>query len=50
MVRRKSRLVISKTPGGYYRVYKEGPKWAIPFSPKEFITKADAKKWLASRR
>jgi len=36
---------ISKTAGGYYRVYKLTSKFAIPFSPKEFINKKDAREW-----
>ena len=46
MAKKKSKLEISKTPGGYYRVYKIGEKYATPVSPKEFVNRADAKKWL----
>lgn len=41
---------ISKTPGGYWRIYKIGKKFAIPFSPREFIRKSDAQKWLKKNR
>ena len=41
---------LSKTPGGYYRIYKIGKKWATPFSPKEFINKKDAKEWAKRKK
>ena len=40
------KLEVSKTPGGYYRVYKLGKKYATPLSPREFIRKAEAVKWM----
>ena len=46
MVKTKSKLEVSKTPGGYYRVYKIGPKYATPYSPKEFVNKKDAVEWM----
>jgi len=44
------KYTISKTHGGYWRVYRLTAKFAIPFSPKEFLKKSDAKKWLANKR
>ncbi len=41
---------ISKTAGGYYRVYKLTSKFAIPFSPREFLNKKDARAWAKSKR
>ena len=41
---------ISKTHGGYWRVYKITKKFATPFSPREFLNKADAKKWLMKKK
>lgn len=40
------KLHVSRTHGGYYRVYKLGEKYATPISPKEFIRRADAVKWM----
>lgn len=39
-------LEISKTHGGYYKIYKLRDGLAIPYSPFEFINKKDAKDWL----
>ena len=50
MIKKKSKLEISKTPGGYFRVYKIGKKYAIPYSPREFVNKSDAKKWLQKKK
>lgn len=41
---------VSKTHGGYWRVYKITKKFAIPFSPKEFINKRDAMTWLEKHK
>ena len=46
MAKSKIKLEVSKTHGGYYRVYKIGPKYATPYSPKEFINKKDAVEWM----
>ena len=45
-MRKKSKIEISKTPNGYYRVYKVGKTWAKPISPKEFSSIGDARKWV----
>ena len=47
---RKCKLEISKTGKGYYRVYKNNGKIATPFSPREFSSIGDARKWLKSKK
>ena len=42
----KSKIEISKTPNGYFRVYKVGKSWAKPLSPREFSSIGDARKWV----
>lgn len=43
----RTKLEISKTYGGYYRVYKIKNSIAEPFSPREFSSIGDARRWLA---
>lgn len=43
---RKSKLEISRTHGGYYRIYKNDGKIASPYSTREFGSIRDARKWL----
>jgi len=50
MAKKKTKLEISKTAGGYYRVYKVSSKYAVPFSPREFLNKADARKWMLKNK
>jgi len=47
---RKCKLEISKTGQRYYRVYKNNGKTATPFSPREFSSIGDARKWLKSKK
>ena len=43
---KRSKLEIAKTHSGYYRVYKNDGKTASPYSPREFSSIGDARKWL----
>ena len=45
-----AKLVIAKTHGNYYRVYKDTKKEGIPFSPFEFTNKAAARKWIKNNK
>ena len=47
---KKSKLEISKVNKGYYRIYKNNGKVAVPYSPSEFSSVGDARKWLKKKK